>query len=554
MDKAASLCKRLSELKALRSPYEAHWGECYKYGAPERQQNFNDTSGTFYTAKNDRVKLVDSTASEAILNAMVPTMISGTVPANSIWFKAAPDGVDDPSVLTNGEAWLEPVCQFLWRNIHGSKTFDAEIVDFFTDWCVAGWAVNYTDLDRKNNGGYVFETWPIGECWLATTRKDNQVDTIFRVYEMTAKQICNEYGEHKVPLVVREAAVNTPDKKYKILWAIEPRTKHKEYEGKPLLPKQMPFASYHVLMDGEKAILKESGYNEFPCQVARYRRIPGSVYGIGAMSTALPDTKQLQIMQRDFSRALQMAALGMYAGADDGILNTANVRIGPGLFIPVNNTDSIKRIDDARGVPMLENAIEKLQSTIRRKLLADMMTPQYGQPMTAAETYARVDQTRQQIGPLYGRIQSELLIPLLERCFGIAYRAGAIGQAPEDLQGRNLSFKFISPLARAQKLEEIASIERLMASLGTFAELAPDALDNIDFDAVPQVLAAGLGVPTSVMRTEDKLAEYREQKAQAQQQAQAQEQEAMMMQQMTGAAAQGMGKGLEAQMASEVMQ
>lgn len=549
MDKAALLCKRLSELKTLRSAYHSHWGECYKYGAPERQQSFSGESGSFNTAKNDRVKLIDSTASEAILNSMVPSLISGTTPANAIWFKAVPDQVDDPTVLTDGEAWLERACQFVWRNIHGAN-FDSEIIDYFTDWAVAGWAVMYADIDRKKGGGYVFQTWPIGECYIASTRQDYIVDTIFREFELTAAQLAEEYGLNKLPDNVRKAVSDSPDKKYTVVWAIEPRQDFKPpVDDRPLLPKNMPFASYHVLLS-EKAILKESGYNEFPCAVSRYRRIPGTVYGIGAMSTALPDTKQLQIMQRDFSRALQMAALGLYAGKDDGVFNPSTMVIAPGKVITVNDPDSFRRVDDARAVPMLDAAIEKMQGTIRRKLLADMMTPQYGQPMTAAETYARVDQVRQQIGPLYGRIQSEFLIPLLDRLIGIAYRADVLGEAPEDLQGRNLSFKFVSPLARAQKLEEVGSLERFVASLPALYEVNPDAVDNIDIDAATQFLAQGLGVSASVMRTEDKLKAYREQRAQAQAQAQAQEQQAVAMQQMGGAVA----KGLEAQMVSEVMQ
>lgn len=554
MEKAALLCKRLGELKALRSPFEAHWGECYKYGAPERQQAFNGESGTFHTAKNDRVKLIDSTASEAILNSMVPSLISGTTPANAIWFKAVPDGMDDPTVLTGGEQWLEQSCQFVWRNIHGAN-FDSEVIDYFTDWSVAGWSVMYSDVDRKKNAGYVFQTWPIGECWIASTRQDYQVDTIFRVFEITAAALVAEYGAEKLPLSVIEAARSTPDSKFELLWVIEPREGAKlPVDDRPILPKNMPFAAYHVLTGAEKAIIRESGYNEFPCSVSRYRRIPGSVYGTGAMSTALPDTKQLQVMQRDFSRALQMAALGLYAGEDDGVFNPATMVIAPGRVVTVNKTDSLKRIDDSRAVPMLDAAIEKLQGTIRRKLLADMMTPQYGQPMTAAETYARVDQVRQQIGPLYGRIQSEFLIPLLERLIGIAYRAEKLGAAPEDLQGKNLSFKFVSPLARAQRLEEVGSLERFLQALPLLRELDPSAVDNFDSDAATQFMAQGLGVSASVMRTEDKLKEHREKKAQAQQQAQAQEQQAAMAQQMTGAVAQGMGKGLEEQMASEVMQ
>jgi len=315
----------------------------------------------------------------------------------------------------------------------------------------------------------------------------------------------------------------------------------------------MPFASYHVEVDS-KTMLKESGYNEFPCAVPRFRKIPGSVYGIGIMSTALPDAKSANALMRDTLRSAEIDVLGFWIVEDDGVLNPRTVRIGGGKIVTANKVESMKRLDSGKGFQVGDAQLDRIQSSIRRKLMADSLQQHYNTPPTAAEIYARVDMIRQQLGPLYGRAQAELLVPILDRAFGLAYRAEVLGEAPEDLQGRNLSFKFISPLARAQKLEEVASIERLMASLSSIIEVAPDALDNINLDAVPQVLAAGLGAPTSIMRTTDELQAYREQKAQQQQQAAAQEQEAVMAQQVTGAVANAASKGLEAQMVSEVMQ
>lgn len=546
-DKAAQLCKRLGELKSARAPFEPHWSECYRFGSPERQQAFDgqEISGT---RKNERAELLDSTASEAVL-VMVANIISGTTPANAIWFKAVPDGVDDPAVLTAGEHWLESVAQFIFRNIHGAN-FDSEAFDFIVDYVVAGWSVMYQDIDRGKGGGYVFESWPIGQCYISSTRQDQKVDTIFRVFEMNAAAIVKEYGIDKVSEPVKRASEKSPDQKFKMFLAIHPRADFKQpMDDRPLLPKNMPFASYHVELD-TKHIIREAGYNEFPCAVPRFRKIPGSIYGVGAMSTALPEAKQLNSMTRDYLRSLEMASIGMYAGVDDGTLNPRTVRLGPGKIITVDKPDSLQRIDDARGVQVSQQGIEHTQASVRRKLMADTMTPPYNQPMTAAETYMRVDMIRQQIGPLYGRAQAEFLVPILERSFGLAYRAGVLGQAPDDLQGRNLSFKFISPLARAQQLEDVAAIERLMQSVGSVLEVDPDALDNINTSAMIQVLSQRLGVPTSVMRTEDDLTAFREQKAQAQQQAQAQEQQAVMAQQMTGAVA----KGVETQVASEMMQ
>ena len=550
-DLANRICKRLSELRTERAKFEAHWTECYKYGAPERQQCFSGGVDISATREKQRADLLDSTAAESVLK-IVATLIAGTTPANAQWFKAVPDGVDDPAVLTEGEHWLEQVCQFIFRNIHGAN-FDSENFDQMVDFVVAGWSVIYEDIDRKKGGGYVFESWPIGECFIASTRPDNIVDTIYREYSQTAAQLVSNYGKHKVSQRVLDAYEKTPDQAFKIVRVIEPRDVKALDTNKVLLPKHMPFASYHIEIES-KNILKESGYNEFPCAVPRFRKIPGSVYGIGLMSTALPEAKSANALMRDTLRSAEIDVLGFWIAEDDGVLNPRTVRIGGGKIATANSVDSMKRLDSGRGFQVADALLGRLQDSIKRKLMADGMDSPYNQPMTAAETYMRLDMIRQQIGPLYGRAQAEMLIPLLERSFGLAYRSGVLGEAPEELQGRNTSFKFISPLARTQQLEDVGAIERFMASMAPIAEMNPDALDNINTDAIPQVLAQRLGVPTSIIRTEEQLSEYREQKAQAQQEQATQEQQAMMAQQMTGAVAQGMGKGLEAQMASEVMQ
>ena len=113
---ARKFCARLEHLKAARSQYESHWSECYKYGAPERQQSFSgsDVKGQ---RENERVELYDSTAADSI-QILVSMIMNGVTPANAVWFKAQPDGIDDLSEVTEGERWLEDVCQFMfskWR-------------------------------------------------------------------------------------------------------------------------------------------------------------------------------------------------------------------------------------------------------------------------------------------------------------------------------------------------------------------------------------------------------------------------------------------------------
>lgn len=544
-DLVARYCKRLSELKAERVRYEPMWTEAYRYAAPERQQSFLGDDVTD-SRKTQRAELLDSTLAEAT-QLLTSSIISGTTPANALWFKAVPDGVDDPAELTEGEQWLDVICQFIWRNIHGAN-YDSEIFDLVLDCVVAGWGVMYADIDRKVGGGYVFQTYDIGQCYLSSTRQDQKIDTLYREFEMTAAALVAEYGEDKVSEKVRNTYKEKPDCKIKVVTVVEPRNikaSHDLYT----LAKNKPFASYHIEVE-EKHILKESGYNEFPYVVPRFRKLPRSVYGIGQVAIALPDAKTANILMRDTVRSAEISTLGMWVAEDDGTLNPRTVRLGGGKIITANSVESIKRIDDGKGYQVGIEMLGLIQSSIRKKMMADQLQPQDGPAMTATEVHVRVDLIRQQLGPLYGRWQAELLTPLLERTFGLAYRAGAIGDAPEEMQGRNLSFKFISALARSQQLEEVTAIERFIMNIAGVAKIDQTILDNVDMDAVAQVTGMGLGVPTAILRTQEQIDSIRQQRQQAQQQAAQQEQAQTLAQPLANA----VGKGLENELTSEVMQ
>lgn len=541
----AKLCKRLSELKAERKRYEPQWTEAYRYAAPERQQSFIGDD-VVDTRKTQRAELLDSTLAEAT-QLLTSSIISGTTPANALWFKAVPDGVDDPAELTEGEQWLDVICQFIWRNIHGAN-YDSEIFDLVLDCVVAGWGVMYADIDRKAGGGYVFQTHDIGQCYLASTRQDQKIDTLFREFDMTAATLVAEYGEGKVSEKVRNTYKDKPDCKIKVMTVVQPRS-IKASNDQYTLAKNKPFASYHIEIES-KHILKESGYNEFPYVVPRFRKLPCSVYGIGQVAIALPDAKTANTLMRDTVRSAEISTLGMWVAQDDGTLNPRTVRLGGGKIIVANSVDAIKRIDDGKGYQVGIELLGLLQSGIRKKMMSDQLQPQDGPAMTATEVHVRVDLIRQQLGPLYGRWQAELLTPLLERTFGLAYRAGAIGDAPEEMQGRNLSFKFISALARSQQLEEVTAIERFITNIADVANIDPTILDNVDMDAVAQVTGMGLGVPTAILRTQEQIDSIRQQRQQAQQQAAEQEQAQTLAQPLANA----VGKGLENELTSEVMQ
>ena len=540
---AQTYCARFGQLKMARAIHESHWADCYKYGAPERQQNFSSTQSNQSQRQDDRINLYDSTASDSV-QVLVSMIMNGVTPSNAIWFKAQPDGIDDLSVLTEGERWLEDVCQFMWRNIHAAN-FDSESFETITDVVTAGWGVLYTDIDREAGGGYVFESWHPGNCFIGSTRADGLINTIYREHEMTAEAMVNTYGEDNCHHTVVEQAKTAPDTKFTLLHVIQPR----KSKGAGQIDKDMPFASTHIDF-GNKHMLKESGYHEFPCSIPRLRRLPNSVYGNGQMSIALPDAKMANELMKTTINAAEMKLGGMYIAEDDGVLNPHTVRIGPRKVIIANSVDSMKRLDDGADFQIADYLLTNLQGGIRRKLMADQLPTIGTQQMTATEIHTRVELIRQMLGPMYGRLQTEYLQSILDRCFGLALRAGALGNPPEELQGRNLSFKFVSPMARSQRMEEVTATEQYVASMASMAQVDQTILDNIDFDAVAVITGTGRGVPQNIMRTADEVQQLRQAKQEAQEkQAQAQQQQSMM--EMAGGA---VAKGMEKQMGTEVMQ
>jgi hypothetical protein len=113
---------------------------------------------------------------------------------------------------------------------------------------------------------------------------------------------------------------------------------------------------------------------------------------------------------------------------------------------------------------------------------------------------------------------------MINRCFGLAYRAGVFSPPPQSLAGRSFNVKYVSPLARAQQLEDVTAVERLYADLGAIAQAKqdPTVFDVVDDDEAARVVQEGLGAPARIMRKAEDVRMIRDARAKAQQQAQQQ--------------------------------
>jgi soluble lytic murein transglycosylase-like protein len=129
--------------------------------------------------------------------------------------------------------------------------------------------------------------------------------------------------------------------------------------------------------------------------------------------------------------------------------------------------------------------------------------------MTAYEIAQRIGEKLEQFTPIFDRRVTEFLNPLLARTFGILYRMGKFGPAPEALlvptaDGASASLAMpeiaiTSRISLALKALQNQGMVNTLSVIQPLAQERPDILDNIDMDTMVRELARNYGVPPDLL-------------------------------------------------------
>lgn len=524
------LIRKKSAMAESRQPCEKDWRDCFDYSFPERGDGLNGEKIDDSSLQAKQARLLDGTATDSC-QILASALMGGGTPSNSRWF-----GFSSGNDTEEEKAWYDEAAEIIYTNIHASN-YDAVGYECCLDMVAAGWFVLF--IDEKDEGGYHFEEWPLASCYISASRPGGPADTLVRNFEMTAEQAVSFYNKRGDTLsdkVRKMVDDGKGDQKVKFCLAIYPRS-----GASGIRAKNLPFASIHWEEETKKQV-RESGYHECPFVAPRWSKRPNSDYAVGPMFRALPDTKQLNRLVYLEDANFDMAVCGTFIAEDDGVLNPRTVKLGARTIIVANSVDSIKPLATGGNFQLSFTKKEQLQAAIRKILMADQLAPQDGPVRTAYETHVRVQMIRQLLGPIYGRLQPEWYTRMIDRCGGLALRAGILPQPPQSLVNKSFSATFQSPNAKAQKLEEVTAIESTIVSVGQIAAAKgdPTVWDNIDTDEATRIIRDGRGAPAKIMRKPEDVATIRKNREEAQQQAVQAERQHEMTQTMMPAMAKQM--------------
>lgn len=515
------IISRWTTLKQEREPFMDQWLEISRHVTPASGRYVD--SNTKNQARERFNRIYNNTSLRAA-NICAAGMQSGMTDESTQWF-ALTTGDEKLDASYDVKVYLDE-CQRIMEMAFSKSNIYPAFQHCWREVATMGICANV--ILEDDEVGFYCVPLTIGEYAVAANYR-GQVDTLYRMFTMTAAQLVGQYGLDVVGRNVKQAYDQKPDKTFRVLHAIEPR---KVRERGKLDNKNMPFRSVVMLIDGVESgdgILEESGYNEFPAVVGRWGASATSVYSEESPGMiAIGDTKQMrhQYLQKGNALDYQVnPALLLPESAKDHELDFL-----PGGRSYVSNptaADQVKPAFDVQ-IPLgdINADIMEAQNRINAAFYVDMFLMLAGRTkeMTAFEVAQRNEEKLVQLGPVFSRLNNEVLRGTIERVFNILQRAGQLPQPPQSLAGRPLNVEYTSMLAKAQRSIRAASLRNYLADLGMVAQMKPEILSKVNPFAIADEFADYHSVaPSVVVPTEDAQAQIAQQQqamAQAEQQAQ----------------------------------
>jgi hypothetical protein len=507
-DLTKTIMARFDRLKTGRQNWETHWQEVADYMQPRKA----DVTKTRSKGDKRTEQIFDSSPIQAVelLAASLHGMLTNpSTPWFSLRYKDEGLDADDEAKL-----WLEGVTETMYTAFNRSN-FQQEIFELYHDLITFGTAAMFIEEDQSDL--LKFSTRHINEIYITENDK-GRIDTVYRRFKITLRAAAQQFGTN-LSEEAKTKVEKDPFDEIDILHAVYPRI---EFDPTKKNKENMEFESVYLeYKNGNE--LSVGGFVEFPFVVPRYLKASHEIYGRSPAMTALPDVKMLNEMSKTTIKAAQKQVDPPLLVPDDGFLLPVRTVPGGLNFYRSGTRDRIEPLNIGANNPLGLNMEEQRRTAIRNVFYVDQLLLQQGPQMTATEVIQRNEEKMRLLGPVLGRLQSELLKPMIDRCFAILLRNNQFAQAPEFLSGQDIEIEYVSPLAKAQKGTELSSITRAIEILGSLANVAP-VFDYINFDALVKHVADLVGVPQKVLKLQSQVNAEREQQAQlAEQQAQMQQ-------------------------------
>ena len=508
-------------MKADQGNWLSVWQDIADYMVPWRANILTRAT----TGRRTTDRIFDSTAPQALTTAS-SAMHSSVTPSNLRWLS-----FDVDTVTKNQEGvthWLDEVSNLCFQAIINSN-FDAEAQELYSDLLGFGTGLMIVedddeDLSMSGQLGLRFHTQQPG-TFVIKEGANGRVDTVIREVPMNVGSVVSRWGlENTCQRTQDLFNAHKVDQLIEVLHYLGPRkdglTDTDAPSRKKIASVWFEVASSFEYIGG-KALskLSESGFDEMPAMVPRWRKMSGEMYGRSPGMMVLPDVRTLNKAVELRLKAWALAIAPPIITQDRGVIG--NVRLEPFGRTYVRPGATIETLDIPSRFDVANFSEDRLQSSIKAGFFVDLLQFQSkdGTPISATEASIRFQTMQKILGPVVSRLHAEFLAPVVMRVYRFLDKAGLIPPMPPALQGNsNIRLLFDGPLSRVQRATDIEGINQFFSILYPIAEVNRDVIMRVDFDELVETIAEASSLPARILRSREAAQEMIAARNQAEQQ------------------------------------
>lgn len=499
--RAQRIIEATKRLKSERTSLNSLWEECAEVMSPERI----GFTGSGVSANQRTDKIFDTqplTAKRGLVNAL-GSMLRPKSAAPGKWYDIVPKDtklLDDRAI----KEWVEFAEERLWKALYNPTAKFIEATGEVDDDLVTfGTGAGYIGTNKTQNG-FAFRSFHLRAVYVETDAENN-VTTTYIVETMTAAQAEDRWGRKLLGAKTIEALEEVDgkgrSKNFEFFWCV---TERHDRDPRIINNLNMPFESVVVDVASEHEVIEE-GYHEFPFFIPRWDTRSGEVYGRGVGILALPDVLTLNQMGKTMLRGLHRAVDPPWLLPADSFASAPQMRPGGVSYYDakavraLGMSDPFRQMESRAQIPWGLNAQQAAREQIHALFYRNVLNLPISAPqMTATEVIQRREEFVREIGAVFGRLESDYTGPIIERCFSMMLRKGAFGDIntiPEEIQRGGIQFRFASPIEKAKRQIEEATVMQGVDKVLAIGQIQPKIMRRFDWDEIGKFLATSNDFP-----------------------------------------------------------
>jgi hypothetical protein len=405
------------------------------------------------------------------------------------------------------------------------------------DFVTFGNAVHSILEDDQRSRLPVYDTHHLRDCaWFED--KSRQVVGMYRKFKLSFANWSTTFRGVPLPQQYKDRADKNPHDEIE-LWHVSMPIGHYDFYKKRVANKRHKYASIYI-DPTTKTIIKEAANFEFPYIVRRWVLLDNSQYAHSpAAMYGIIDARLLQAQSRVILEAGERVIDPPMVAKAEGVLGKINNYPGATNWVDANyderHGEALRALNTEANIPLgLEMKQDTRQVHAAAWFLNKLNLPS-DKDMTAFEVNERISEYIRSIGPAIEPFQDDNAT-LLDASFTMNLRFGNFGPleaVPPELHDADVTFEFEGPMQVAykrQKLNHAREVIQLATSIVAMNPThPPEALDNIDFDALTRDAVDFIGKEPGWLKNMQAVQGKRqaEMEAMAEQQAAAKAQQAM---------------------------